>query len=68
MSLEKIYEKHGIKIKDKDGNPRHVVDVLEDMYLKLTLAEFAKISFEIGEEELMKDIFDSARQRKYKGE
>lgn len=66
--LEKIFKKHGIKLKDVNGNIRNVVDVLEDMYLKLSPAEFSKIMFEIMEEEKYANVFDDLRGRSYKGD
>lgn len=67
MSLETIAKKYGITLRDKDGNLRNVVDVLEDMYLKLNLDEFLRLMYEISEEEKYSNIFDEARGRGYKG-
>ncbi|MFW5889542.1 MAG: hypothetical protein ACOCUD_04095 [Bacillota bacterium] len=64
--LEDIYAKYGINLRDSNGNLRNVVDVLEDMYLKLNYHEFIKLQYEISEEELRNDIFDDSRGRKYK--
>ena len=35
--LERIFEKYGIKLKNSDGSYRMMIDVLEDMYLKLNI-------------------------------
>lgn len=67
MILEEIFAAYGIQIRNTDGSLRNLIDVLEDMYLKLTPNEFNRIIFEISEEEKYSDIFDQARQRKYKG-
>ncbi|MFW6001964.1 MAG: hypothetical protein ACOCQD_01345 [archaeon] len=64
--LEDIYAKYGINLRDSNGNLRNVVDVLEDMYLKLNYEEFIKLQYEISEEELRNDVFDDSRGRKYK--
>jgi hypothetical protein len=67
MLLEEIFAKYGIKIKNQDGSLRNVVDVLEDMYLKLSYSESNRLFMEIGEEEKWINIFDEARNRKYRG-
>lgn len=66
--LEQIFKKHGINIKDNNGNIRNAIDILEDMYLKLNTREFNKIMFELQEEERYSNIFDEARGRSYKGD
>lgn len=67
MILEEIFAAYGIQMRNTDGSLRNLIDILEDMYLKLTPNEFNRIMFEIGEEEKYSNIFDHARQRKYKG-
>jgi 5-carboxymethyl-2-hydroxymuconate isomerase len=67
MTLETITRKYGIEIRSCDGDLRNVVDVLEDMFLKLSTAEYLKLMFEIAEEEKHYNLFDDARHRKYKG-
>ena len=65
--LDKIFKKYGITLKNTDGSIRNTIDVLEDMYLKLTPAEFNKIMYEVSEEERYSNIFDDERGRKYRG-
>jgi hypothetical protein len=65
--LEDITNKYGIKIKNSDGSLRNVVDVLEDMYIRLGRSEMIYMFFEMSEEETHADIFDNARGRKYQG-
>jgi hypothetical protein len=67
MTLEQITRKYGIELRNSDGDLRNVVDVLEDMFLKLSTAEYIKLMFEISEEEKNYDLFDDARGRKYRG-
>lgn len=65
--LEKILSKRGIKLRDERGELRNVVDVIEDMYLRMNLTELHRTFFEMSEEELTANIFDDARGRRYKG-
>lgn len=65
--LERIFKKHNIDLKNKDGSIRNAIDIIEDMYLKLNSVEFNYIMFEIMEEERYGNIFDEARGRSYKG-
>ena len=65
--LERIFKKYGIKLKDSNGEYRMMVDVLEDMYLKLNTNEIKMMFFEMSEDEKYANIFDDARGRKYKG-
>ena len=67
MTLEEIFAKRGIEIKDKDGVERNAVDIIEDMYLRLVPADIYAIFNEIMEEEKFKNIFDAARKRAYRG-
>jgi hypothetical protein len=67
MTLEQIFEKYGISLKDSTGEVRNAIDILEDIYLKMNAAELKLLLFEISEEELNANIFDDARDRKYRG-
>lgn len=67
MTLEQIFYKYGIKLRNSKGDLRNLVDVLEDMYLKLSSYEFTQIMFEVTEEEKFENIFDLARGRAYRG-
>jgi len=67
MTLEKIFIEYGIELRNSEGDLRNLIDVLEDMYLKLSSFEFTKIMYEISEEEKFNNLFDSARGRAYKG-
>lgn len=63
FSLEGIFAKRGIPLKDENGNQRDIVDILEDMYLRLDQKTLCNLFFEIGEEEDMgNNIFQEARQ------
>lgn len=66
MTLERILGQYGLQIKNKEGELRNAVDVLEDMYLKLTPRDFHMITFEISEEERYANLFDDSRGRLYK--
>lgn len=68
MTLQEIFSKKGITIFSSNGELRNVVDVLEDMYLKLDVREYISLMTEIQEEEKYVNIFDNARSRKYRGE
>ena len=65
--LEKAFKKYGINIKNSDGSFRMMVDVLEDMYLKLSGTEINYLFYEISEYEKDTNVFDNSRGRKYKG-
>ena len=65
--LEKIMNKRGISIRDEKGALRNLVDVLEDMYLKLNGREVNMMFFEMSEEEREANIFNDERGRAYKG-
>jgi hypothetical protein len=67
MTLEQIFEKYGVSLKDSTGELRNAIDILEDIYLKMNAAELRLLLFEISEEELNANIFDDARGRKYRG-
>lgn len=64
--LKKIFKKYNIDLLDKNGQLRNVIDVLEDMYLKLSPKEFNLLTYEISEEEKYRNIFDEIRNRSYK--
>lgn len=64
-NLESIYSKHGIELKNDSGDFRHVVDVLEDIYIKISSREFIDLGMTIAEEELHSNIFDESRGRKH---
>ena len=62
FSLEGIFNKKGILLKNNDGNYREVIDILEDMYLRLSPSQLTSLFYEIGEEEEMgNNIFQGAR-------
>ena len=67
MNLEEIYAQYGIELKEKNGELRNTIDVLEDMFLKLSIQEFLAINLEIAEEEKYANLFDNERGRSYKG-
>ena len=67
MTLEQIFYKYGIELRNSKGDLRNLVDVLEDMYLKLSPYEFTQIMYEVTEEEKFENIFDLARGRAYRG-
>jgi len=67
MTLETITKKYGIEIRNVDGDLRNVIDVLEDMFLKISTAEYLRLMFEIAEEEKNYNLFDDARGRSYRG-
>jgi hypothetical protein len=67
MTLKAVTKKYGIEITNSDGTLRNVVDVLEDIYLKLNAKEFIMLMLEIQEEEKDYNLFDDARGRKYRG-
>lgn len=66
-NLQKIYQQKGIELHNEDGSFRHVVDVLEDIYIKLNSSEFIEIGINIMEEEKNYNLFDEARGRPYCG-
>jgi hypothetical protein len=66
MTLEEIARKYNIELRDSDGDLRNVIDVLEDMFLRLSTAEYLRLMFEISEEEKHYNLFDDARCRKYR--
>ncbi|RLI51916.1 hypothetical protein DRO61_01155 [Candidatus Bathyarchaeota archaeon] len=65
--LETIMEKKGIALFKIDGSLRNVVDVLEDMFLRLNTSEIKMMFFEMSEDEKYANIFDNARGRSYRG-
>lgn len=67
MILEEVFANYGIALRNEDGSLRNLIDVLEDMYLKLAPYEFHKLTYELSEKEKYSNIFDQARKRGYKG-
>ena len=67
MTLDEIMKKHGIDLRDARGDIRNAVDILEDMFLKLSTSDYVKLMFEIAEEEKNYNLFTDARNRKYRG-
>lgn len=67
MTLEQIFQKYNIELRDSTGELRNSIDLIEDIYLKLNAAELNLLLFEISEEELEANLFDDARGRKYRG-
>ena len=65
--LERIFKKYGIELKNNDGTYRMMVDVLEDMYLRLSTRELNMMFYEMSEDEKYANVFDDARGRSYKG-
>jgi hypothetical protein len=64
--LSDIFGTYNIKIVDDTGSPRNVVDVLEDLYLKINSQEYSRIMKKISETEATEGhIFDEARNRSY---
>lgn len=65
MNLEEIFNLYNISLKNED-QLRNVIDVLEDMYLKLNLEEYQKLMKAISEsEKLYGPIFDKTRNKPY---
>lgn len=62
--LNKIFERYGISLVT-DGGLRNVVDVLEDMYLKLSTKEIKEIMNEIAHEEKSHNLFNEMRGKNY---
>lgn len=63
--LNKIFKKYGVPLVNSAGELRNVVDVIEDMFLKLSTEEIKNIMNEIAAGELEEDLFDALRGRKY---
>lgn len=65
FSLEGIFRKRGITLYHEDGKQREVVDVIEDLYIRLNPRELISLFFEIGEEEdLGNNLFEEQRKMK----
>jgi hypothetical protein len=63
--LEEILYSFNIQLMDKDQH-RHVVDVLEDLFLKLSVLEYQRLIENIAKtEEKEGHIFDQSRNRSY---
>jgi hypothetical protein len=63
--LSDIFKNFGITLLNSNGELRSLVDVLEDMYLKLNTEQFVKLMNEIRKAELASNLFDEMRGRKY---
>jgi hypothetical protein len=63
--LSNIFKNFGINLLTSSGELRSLVDVLEDMYLKLNTEQFVKLMNEIRKAELASNLFDEMRGRKY---
>lgn len=62
FNLEGLFNKRGIQLKEENGVDRPIVDIIEDMYLRLTPKTLNILFFEIGEEEDRgHNIFEEAR-------
>lgn len=67
QTLNDIFQDKGIELCTKDGKLRNVIDVLEDMYLKMSPNEFMYLVDEISRTESKEGhIFDKERNRLYK--
>lgn len=65
MKLLDIFKKHGVDLKHDDYF-RHPIDILEDLYLKINMEEYAAIMKTIADSESKEGfIFDLARNRPY---
>jgi hypothetical protein len=65
IRLQQIFHQFNIELFDENGL-RNVIDVLEDLYLKLTPKEFNCILAHIAETEQEEGhIFDQARNKPY---
>lgn len=63
--LQNIFQSFGIDIQ-RNNQHRHVVDVLEDIFLKISKEEFALIIEKIAAVESTEGhIFDQARNKPY---
>lgn len=66
MTLKDIFKKYNIEITAGEGY-RHPVDIIEDMYLKLSMQEYRSLMELISQTETREGlIFNSARNRPYK--
>lgn len=66
LILSDIFKEHGIELY-KDGQIRNLIDILEDLYLRVNGHEYDRIMQKISEiEKLQGHIFDQARNRPYK--
>jgi hypothetical protein len=67
MTLESIFEKYQISLKDSKDQYRHPVDIIEDLFLKLSNKEYSNLMQNIADtESVYGHIFDQARERPYK--
>lgn len=67
MKLVEIFEKRGIKLFNGNGEVRNAIDIIEDMYLKLSTVDFVFMMREIEDDEKEVNVFDEARGGKYNG-
>lgn len=63
ISLEEIYLKYGIRLRNERGFLRNAIDVLEDIYMRCSAKELAEIREEIWYEEQMQFVFDEERKK-----
>lgn len=63
--LNQIFKKYGVPLIGKSGELRNVVDVIEDMFLKLSTEEIKNIMNEIAAAEQKEELFDALRGKKY---
>lgn len=65
MTLEQIFDSYKIKLKNNDIY-RHPVDILEDMFLKLSTEEYRRMMELVSQIESKEGpLFDIARGRSY---
>jgi hypothetical protein len=65
-NLEQIFKKYNVNITSNNEN-RDAIDILEDIYLKITGDEWNRLCQDIANiESAQGDIFDEARNRPYK--
>jgi hypothetical protein len=62
-TLEEIYLDHGIAIRDEHGFLRNPIDILEDLYIRLSPDEFKEINDEIMFQEKNFFIFQEERKK-----
>lgn len=63
--LEKVFQSYNITLKENQKY-RHIVDILEDLYIKLNTDEYINLMSQIADIESKEGmIFDEARQKPY---
>lgn len=65
MKLSEILLKHGIFLYEEDGSFRSPIDIIEDLYIRLTPFSFKALMKEIEEEEREANIFQNERNEYY---